>query len=781
MESKKVEFFNKLSFSILLFTILISIFFFIPYSPVFLETSKGFLISVGSTLSLFFWFIARLGEGKFVIPKDRLILFAGLISLVFLISSFFSSSLYVSLFGSGFEVGTFGSMLVLFIIFFLSSIYFQSEKRMGYFIGNLFVVGLVVVVFEVISLFVNFDRFLPGLFQGVSFGNLVGSWNNFALFVGIIVLLAVFTIELLKTKKIFKIAQYILLFLGLVFLAIINIPLVWILVGLFSVVVFVYCISVQHHKIKNSLDSTKGKFPFTSLAVVFIALIFLVGANLFSGIISNYISFNNPDIRPSALTTVQLGWKSFLYNPVLGTGPNTFVIDWALWQPRDIAQTVFWGVDFSNGYSLLTTLAVTVGLLGLMSLLAFLIVYIKRSIQAIRVALQNSLSNYFIMTTLMISVYSWISIVVYNPNIIILMLAFASSGMLVGALVFKQVVKTREFTYLSDPRNSFFSILGLVVLMVVSASLTYVYIEKFTSIVYYSKSLNNENTIESLSKSEQKLLKAISLDKNDIYYRSLSQVYLSQIGILINDKTISQDILKSSLQQLVNNAQGAASLAINQNPKYYQNYLNLGNIYTEFVPLSIENSYESAMLAYNKASSLSPNNPAIILSKASLEFINKNNAEARKYIKQALDLKANYIDAIFLLVQIETNEGNLPEAIKQAEYAGELAPNDSSVFFRLGLLRYNNGDYAKAVSAFEKAVILDNTYLNARYYLGLSYKKVGRINDALVQFNILNQVIPNNEDVVGAINSINTPSQDEIKAEESVIDSKTKPPLKEKN
>src|SRR3989339_647611 len=161
MESKKVEFFNKLSFLTLLFTLFACLFFFLPYTPVTLEASKGFLLSVGATLSLFFWLISRLGDGKFVVPKDKLILFAGAIPLVFLISSFFSSSLYISLFGSGFEVGTFGSMLVLFIVFFLSSIYFQSEKRLWYFIWAMFLGGLILALFELLNVFIGFERILP--------------------------------------------------------------------------------------------------------------------------------------------------------------------------------------------------------------------------------------------------------------------------------------------------------------------------------------------------------------------------------------------------------------------------------------------------------------------------------------------------------------------------------------------------------------------------------------------------------------------------------------------
>ncbi len=759
MESKKVEFFNKLSFVTLLFTLFALLFFFIPYTPVTLGASKGFLLSVGATLSLFFWLISRLGDGKFVIPKDKLILFAAAIPLVFLIASFFSSSMYISLFGSGFEVGTFGSMLVLFIIFFLSSIYFQSEKRIWYFIGSLFIGGIILIVFQLLNMFIGFDRVLPGFLQGVSSGNLVGSWNDFAFLLGGIVLLTLFTIELLRTKKVLTIVQYVLLALGLLLLIIINVPLVWILVGIFSLIIFVYSVSLQHSGVKIVHgEGDKKKFPFISLIVLFVSLASLIGSNLIGNALSSYVSLNNPDIRPSIVTTAQIAFNSVKHNPLFGTGPNTFVIDWALWQPKEIAQTVFWNTDFSNGYSLLTTFAVTTGLLGLIAFLFFLVIYVVRSVQSIRIALQNTLSNYFIMTTLMLSIYSWVTIIFHNPNIVMLMLAFASSGILIGILVYKEAVPVKKFSFLTDPRNSFFAILGLVVLMVLSASLTYVYVEKFTSIMYFSSGLNSDNTMESLTNSEGKFLKAIALDKNDFYYRSLSQLYLSEIGVLVNDKTTSPDILKSNLQQLVNNAQQSAGLAVSQNSKQYLNYLNLGNIYSALVPLSVENSYESAMVAYNQAALLAPNNPSIILAKASLEFANKNNSEARKYVKQALDLKANYVDAIFFLVQIETAEGNTSEAIKQAELAGTMAPNDATVFFRIGLLRYNNSDYTGSISAFEKAVILDNTYLNARYFLGQSYKKVGRKADALVQFNILQSVAPDNQDIKDAISSINVAS-----------------------
>lgn len=759
MESKKIEFFNKLSFITLLSTIFLTLFFFIPYVPVTLEASKGFLLSVGTTLSVFFWLIARLGEGKFVFPKDRLILFAGAIPVVFLIASFFSSSLYRSLFGSGFEMGTFGSMLILFVLFFLSSMYFQTEKRLWYFFGALFFGGLILSVFELINIFILKGRYLPNLLQGVSSGNLVGSWNNFALLFGLIILLSLFTLEFLKTKGFFLYAQYFLLVTGLFFLVVINIPLVWLLVGIFSMVIFVYSVSIQHagiHIVHGGGE--KKRFPFAALIVVFFSLSFLVGSNSLGGLVSKYINLSNPEVRPSIVTTSQIAWKAIKHNPFFGTGPNTFVADWALWQPKEIAQTVFWNSDFNEGFSTLSTYAATTGILGFVAWIAFFVILVIRGIQSLRIALKDPLSNYFILTAFMISLYSWITIIVYTPNIIMMMLAFSSSGILIGILVYRQVIGVREFSFLNDPRNSFFAILALMVFMIATLSVTYLYVEKFTSVIYFSKGLKTDNTLDSLAKSEKNLVNAISLDKNDVYYRTLSQVYIAEIGILVNDEKVSKDVLKSNLQQLINLAQNSATLAVSQNSKQYQNYVNLGNVYASLVPLEVDNSYESAVISYEKAQVLAPNNPSIMLARAQLEVLNKNNDEARKFVQKALDLKLNYTDAFSLLSQIELSEGKPEAAIKQVERSAQLNPNDPNIFFRLGLLRFNNLSYSESVDAFERAVTLDPNYLNARYYLGLAYQKVNRTGDALIQFKILDQVLPNNQDVKKALESLSNVS-----------------------
>ncbi len=749
MQSKKIKFFNRTSFVILILTLFVPFFFFIPYISVTLEASKGFLISIGATLSLSFWLIAKLGEGHIKIPKDRLIMIGAVIPLIFLISSLFSSSLYNSLLGTGFEIGTFGSMLVLFILFFLSAIHFQTERKLWYFLTSIFISALILMIFVLLNIFMGLGHIFPNFLQAVSSGNLMGDWNNFISFFGLVSLLLLFTIEFFKNKnKIFLIIQYIMLVLSLLFLAVVNIPLIWTLVAIFSTIIFVYSISTQYSGVKDEQkENKKKKFPFTALLVVFISLIFLVGSNLVGGFFARYISIPNVDVRPTIMTTNQVALKSLKHNPLLGTGPNTFITDWSLWQPKEIAQTIFWNVDFTNGFSFLQTTLVTTGLLGFLAILWFIIILFIRGVQSLKIALQRPLSNYFMITTIIISVYSWIMIIVYNPNILIMMLAFTSSGMLIGILVHKKVISTQEFSLVDNPRNSFFAILSLMILMILSLSLSYVYIEKFASVVYFSESLNGEMTMKSLSKSEGLLLNAINLNKNDTYYRNLSQLYLNQVGLLVNNKKISKDTLKLNLQRLVTLAEESANNAINQNPKQYLNYLNLGNVYSSMSSLSVKNSYKSAVTAYNKAKELAPNNPSIILAKARLEIINKNDNEAKKLIQDALGLKTNYVNAYFLLAQIDSRKGDVTSAIKQIEIAAQMNPNNPTVFFRLGILRYSNSDYTGAVSAFEQSVILDPGSFQAHLLLAKSYGKAGRKNDALLQYHMLEKALPNNKNI----------------------------------
>jgi tetratricopeptide (TPR) repeat protein len=121
--------------------------------------------------------------------------------------------------------------------------------------------------------------------------------------------------------------------------------------------------------------------------------------------------------------------------------------------------------------------------------------------------------------------------------------------------------------------------------------------------------------------------------------------------------------------------------------------------------------------------------------------------QAQKYIGIALQIKQNYTEAIFLLSQIQVNNGQIKDAITSVQFAIQTQPNNSLLYFQLGLLQYNDKNYQGAVDALQKAIQINDQYANARYFLGLAYARLGKNPDAIIQFENLNSTNPENDEV----------------------------------
>lgn len=753
MQSKKAFLFSQISFWILIFTIFLSIFFFLPYLPVNLDTSKSFLISIGIMTSFFLWLVARLIDGEFIIPKDRLLFFGLLIPVTFFISAFFSISTKTSFFGQGFELGTVGSMVVLFLGFFLCSIYFQNENKIKYFFKAIFLGASVLVAFEIIHLIFNVYNLLPGMFQGVSSGNLYGGWNNFAIFFGATIIISLVALQLSELSKARRIWLSVLVILGLSMLTLVNSQFVWLLTAIFSVIIFVYSVSSQHFLIKTGKMEEKG-LPILSFITILVSILFLFSTNSFGRMIPEFFGVINDVVKPSLSGTFEIIKHALSYNPVFGTGPNTFYIDWAMWRPQSVILSQFWNYNFSTGVSFFISNLANVGVVGFLAFLLFIVVFLFRGVQSMFIAIKNTQANYFIFGSFILAFYFWIVSIFMVPNTTSLLIAFVSSGVFLGSLVYKKILPVQSVSFLKDPRASFFAILGIVVALIFSVAVVYVYVSKFIGAMYVSTTSVNTSDLVSLDHAERNLLRATALNKNSEYYKILSQLYISKFNIIANEKSLSEDTAKIAFQRLINQAETSALSATKLNQKDYTNWVNLGDIYTFFTSVGVEGAYKNALNSYDEAIKLSPNNPAILLSKAQLEVYNKDTEEARNIINQALEIKPNYTDAMFAMARLDTNDGRLSDAISQAERAASISQYDPAVFFNLGILRYNAKDYSGAVGAFETAVRLSPNYMNARYFLSISYQKIGRLEEAKAQLTLLNQYFPDNEDIKRALDAI---------------------------
>jgi tetratricopeptide (TPR) repeat protein len=116
-------------------------------------------------------------------------------------------------------------------------------------------------------------------------------------------------------------------------------------------------------------------------------------------------------------------------------------------------------------------------------------------------------------------------------------------------------------------------------------------------------------------------------------------------------------------------------------------------------------------------------------------------------LQEAIRQKGNYTDALFLLSQLDIQEGNTESAIAVTRSIISIEPNNPTRYFQLGVLLATTNNLPVAIQAFEAAVSLDTNYANARYFLALAYLDSERTEDALSQLRIVEESNPDNETV----------------------------------
>jgi hypothetical protein len=115
-----------------------------------------------------------------------------------------------------------------------------------------------------------------------------------------------------------------------------------------------------------------------------------------------------------------------------------------------IKNTAYWNVDFNNGVGLVPTFLVTTGVIGFLSVLFFVFMFAVRSFKYLRFAFKNTTSNYFLISSFILSLYGWVSLFVYTPGVVIVTLTFLATGVFIGALVNQKMIPVYNLSFLND-------------------------------------------------------------------------------------------------------------------------------------------------------------------------------------------------------------------------------------------------------------------------------------------------------------------------------------------
>lgn len=662
--------FDRLSFLSLFLVVVLLPLFCLPFTNIPVETSKGLLLVVGLAACIIFWTLARFSDGKISFPRSWLLTSGFGIALVFLLSALFSGKAEVSLFGTMFDIGSFWFIFAGFVLMLMCSIVFRTPQKAKTVMLGVILSSIFVLILQGIRLFAPAMLSL-GILAGKT-GNVLGSWNALGLFAGFAGLMFLLVIEFFPISKMEKLILQIFILIAILLAAAVNFPLVWILLGISSLIIFVYKVSITFHRNEGE-EGGKRHFPVISFVVVMVALLFFMSGQFIGSYIPNKLQISNTEIGPSLSATMSITKGVLSNNPVFGLGPNRFGEAWSMYKPAVINSTQFWDVSFDSGSGLLPTFIATTGLLGILAWLAFIILFLVTGVKSVFSSIKQGI-NWEMMAFFVLSLYLFISSFFYFTGSVIFLLALAFTGVFVG-LATSGTEKEATIMFLNDHRKSFFSILLLIVLIIFSAATAFIYIERLASVSYFGKAIYAATE----PAAEASIGQALSLYPNDLYLRTYAQIYMVKLNTLASKGSSLTDADKADLQTSFNQAVNSAQMAASYDPSNYLNFQLLGSVYQVVGSLGVKDAYSKAVTAYQTASSLNPLNPGLKLAIAGASFANGKVQDAKDYANAALSLKQDYIDALVTLSQIAKSEGNNSGALSYAQAALSLSPTDKNL------------------------------------------------------------------------------------------------------
>ncbi|HEA84363.1 MAG TPA: hypothetical protein ENI04_00025 [Candidatus Wildermuthbacteria bacterium] len=656
--------------------------FFLPFTSSQVAQNKQTFLAVFVLLLLILWLTKIIISGRFSFVWSKITGAAVLLLLVMGVSTFFSGARLQSFWGMDFEADTMFSFLLYGLVFFLFSNLISRQSVAS--VVWVFLAGsgalAVLFLFQVFSM--SFD---PN-----PWFNPIGSPQALAVFLGgaLVVLLALWTrgrffaVSILS-KRIVKGLVGVLGALLILALLLIGFWKAWLLVAIGSAFLIFYSL--------RNLSSTRQDMPlgnplksvFLPMMVFVVAMMLVFVAFPFAGFVqqgSSEVSLGYSASFDIAQKTLQEGPKELL----LGSGPATFSYQYSQHNEGLLNLSELWQMRLEQGQSVIVTLLVTMGVLGILAVLLLIAAFFWQGFR--------NFSPLFIG-----GLYFFLSWFLYPPVFSLFFATFLFLGLQVSTL------ERKEFLFSQSPQKAFFIMMGGVILIVASMFGIWEVSQKYIAGLEHEKGIGLLNIEEpKLAEGVGHLDKATVLDEKDRYFRDLSQAFLLQINKVLNDQELPQEEVEVALQSAVSNAEAAATFAAQLNPKNSQNWLHLGTLYENFASINMEGVLQIAEENYRKAGELDPFNPLIAFNlgrtyktiadrqkaqpvlleqtgQIDQQGAEENLQRALEQFQKAIELKANFTPAYFIMAQVQEAQGKNEEALANYKIVLQFNPGNEEV------------------------------------------------------------------------------------------------------
>lgn len=698
------------------------------------------------------WWFSKSKSPTVSLPSKWWLATLWFLPLAAVISGLLSGSPHHSLISLGVENDTAWAFFGWALFATVAAVIWLNRRAAGlYTVAAVLAVGLVVGLFQWIRLLAGNFTYLAVFANPAA--NLIGKWNEFGLFMGLMVVLSLAFLEFFPWRRLPLLAglAWSGLILGLASLILINYWYGWVLIGLAALLIVVTNWSKNRRGLDGQSPWPIYRYLFTRpMLVATLALILLlIGNQTFwpslagrVGLadtlvkVSDQLGVQVLEVSPSWVGTGQVIWNTLKNDPLVGVGPNNFSSAWFKYRPIDVNTSPFWSLGFDYGIGFWPSLAATMGILGIVAILLILgaIGYLLSRVLFVIKAQTDTAWPPAVVIALG-AVYLLGTSVFYPVGTVVLVYLFAFLALLIASATTIGLVSPWEIGWAKA--DGTLALWRLVIAGIIGAAAVLLLVQSLLAAFYFNRALAAVNRDGNLEKGEVFLAQAAGINHHDLFYRSLVDVELSFLASLLQNQNLEPAEAQTRFQNTFTALADNSRRAVNYNSTNYLNWQYQGRVFESVAPLGVDGAYEAAFSAYGRARIESGDLPSILLNLARLEITAGDIAQAKNYLTEALTKKPNYTEAIFVLAQIEAETGNLGSAIDLADTAAGADPGNPTTFFTVGLLKYQAGDYRGAVTALEQAINLDPTYANARYFLGLTYDQLNRSTEALEQFEII--------------------------------------------
>ncbi len=726
---------------------------FVPGLTTLTGALKTYLVVGVLLLAVVFYSLAVLRRGEVRLRFPYLITTWWGLVLTGMVAGLMAPQVGVALWGAAFEIHTVGFLVVLGAVMTMMLLFRESKYAIVYLFSGLFISAFILSTLHIARLLLGPEWLSFGLLASPA-ATLVGSFNDLALFLALVVMVGLISLLQLHMPKLIEIALTAIVTLSMVMLGVINFFAVWIVLGLFGLLLLMYTLTNGRIGTPRSLSTPSIVVTILSLLVFVVSLVFIIGGTSLGAVIANKTGISYLEVRPSFTATLDILRATYGQNAFTGAGPNHFNEVWTQFKDQSLNLTVFWNTAFNAGNGYIPTWFVTGGILMVLAWVIFLAFFVREGVRTLLRPAVNDNFWFFIATiSFTVSFFVLAMSLIYVPGPVILILGFANIGLFVVASEMLTPRQVRTVNLLTNSKTGFVLIATVMIIIVSSVGAGYQLFHQVLGLTSYAKALEIPAGDNQVAEVTAAVVRAYAFHPNDAFVRDLANYQLREMQLLaIKPEPTTADTQRFGV--LVTAALEASTVAINERPSDARNWTTRADVYTTLASADVEGAYDRAVADYNEARTRDPQNPYYDLQMAILELSKDNRDGARAALEIALQKKANYTDALVLLAQLDIAAGNLDEAIRTTTSLVSLEANNPGRYYQLGILYSAKREHETAIEAFSQAIALNPQFANARYLRALELLTLNRKDEAVSELVIVRDLNPDNtsvEELIGRI------------------------------